>query len=289
MDLTRKAATDATRAAYAAIAAVLPHDDGGDFQLASRGFIGTIPNAEVPGAWSLEPYEFLNGERPDTINPSLWRQARLNLHNGLFEVTPGIYQVRGFDISSITFVEGHTEWIVIDPLTSAQPAAAALKLLRDHRGDRPVSAFIYTHSHVDHYGGILGVVTPEEIAAGLRIIAPEGFLQAAVAENVLAGNVMSRRATHMYGGLLPKDPKGHVGSGLGKGTSTGRVGLVAPNESITHTGQTLEVDGIEIRFQVTPDTEAPAEMNFFFPKFGTLCMAENCTCHLHNLYTHRGA
>jgi len=289
MDLTRKDATDATRAAHAAMAADLPADDGGDFVLARRGFIGSIEDAEVPGAWSQRPFAFLEGGRPDTVNPSLWRQARLNAHHGLFEVTPGVYQVRGFDISNITFIEGETGWIVIDPLTSAQPAAAALKLLRAEKGDRPVSAVIYTHSHVDHYGGILGVVSPEEIAAGLRIIAPEGFLQAAVAENVLAGNVMSRRATHMYGGLLPKDPQGHVDSGLGKGTSTGRVALIAPTESITHTGQTLTVDGVEIRFQVTPDTEAPAEMNFFFPKFGALCMAENCTCHLHNLYTPRGA
>lgn len=289
MDMTRKGATEATRAAHAAMAAALPSDDGSDFALAKRGFVGTIEDAEVPGAWSQRPFAFLEGERPDTVNPSLWRQARLNAHHGLFEVTPGVYQVRGFDISNITFIEGETGWIVIDPLTSAQPAAAALKLLRDAKGDRPVSAVIYTHSHVDHYGGILGVASPEEIAAGLRIIAPEGFLQAAVAENVLAGNVMSRRATHMYGGLLPKDPQGHVDSGLGKGTSTGRVALVAPTESITHTGQTLTVDGVEIRFQVTPDTEAPAEMNFFFPKFGALCMAENCTCHLHNLYTPRGA
>lgn len=289
MDLTRKTATEATRAAHSAMAAALPADDGSDFVLAKRGFIGSIPDADVPGAWSQRPFAFLEGERPDTVNPSLWRQARLNAHHGLFEVTPGVYQVRGFDISNITFIEGETGWIVIDPLTSAQPAAAALKLLRDEKGDRPVSAVIYTHSHVDHYGGILGVASPAEIAAGLRIIAPEGFLQAAVAENVLAGNVMSRRATYMYGGLLPKDPQGHVDSGLGKGTSTGRVALVAPTESITHTGQTLTVDGVEILFQVTPDTEAPAEMNFFFPKFGALCMAENCTCHLHNLYTPRGA
>lgn len=289
MDLSRKGATEATRAAHAEMAARLPADDGADFRLAKRGFIGSIQDADVPGAWSQAPFAFLDGERPDTVNPSLWRQAQLNALHGLYEVTPGVYQVRGFDISNITFIEGREGWIVIDPLTSAQPAAAALKLLREAKGDRPVTAVIYTHSHVDHYGGIHGVASPEDIAAGLRIIAPEGFLQAAVAENVLAGNVMSRRATYMYGGLLPKDPQGHVDSGLGKGTSTGRVALVAPTESISHTGQVLEVDGVEVRFQVTPDTEAPAEMNFFFPKFGALCMAENCTCHLHNLYTPRGA
>lgn len=288
-DMARKPATEATRAAHAAMAKALPADDGADFRLADRGFLATVPDAEVAGAWSQRPFGFMEGERPDTVNPSLWRQAQLNARHGLYEVTPGVYQVRGFDISNITFIEGETGWIVIDPLTSAQPAEAALKLLRACKGDRPVTGVIYTHSHVDHYGGILGVASPQDIAAGLRIVAPEGFLEAAVAENVLAGNVMSRRATHMYGGLLPKDPQGHVDSGLGKGVSTGRVSLVAPTESITHTGQTIELDGVEIRFQVTPDTEAPAEMNFFFPKFGALCMAENCTCHLHNLYTPRGA
>lgn len=285
----RKDATDATRAAHAAVAAGLPVDDGGDFALADRGFIGTIPDADVPGAWSQRPFAFLDGERPDTVNPSLWRQARLNARHGLFEVTRGVYQVRGFDISNITFVRGRKGWIVIDPLTSAQPAAAALALVNAQLGQRPVTAVIYTHSHVDHYGGVMGVLSPEDLARGVPIVAPEGFLQAAVAENVLAGNVMSRRATYMYGGLLPKDPKGHVDSGLGKGTSTGKVALVAPTVSITHTGQVLSLDGVEVVFQVTPDTEAPAEMNFHFPQFGALCMAENCTCHLHNLYTPRGA
>jgi alkyl sulfatase BDS1-like metallo-beta-lactamase superfamily hydrolase len=285
----RRDATSATRAAQAAVAASLPADDGHDFALARRGFLGSIQDADVPGAWSQRPFAFLEGERPDTINPSLWRQARLNALHGLFEVTPGVYQVRGFDISNITFIEGREGWIVIDPLTSAQPAAAALELVRRLKGDRPVTAVIYTHSHVDHYGGIMGVLSPDDIARGVPIVAPEGFLQAAVAENVLAGNVMSRRATYMYGGLLPKDPRGHVDSGLGKGTSTGKVALVAPNLSVTHTGQTLTLDGVEVVFQVTPDTEAPAEMNFHFPQFGALCMAENCTCHLHNLYTPRGA
>jgi alkyl sulfatase BDS1-like metallo-beta-lactamase superfamily hydrolase len=285
----RKDATDATRAAHAAVAAGLPHDDGGDFALAARGFLGSIPDADVPGAWSQRPFAFLDGERPDTVNPSLWRQARLNAMHGLFEVTPGVYQVRGFDISNVTFIQGREGWIVIDPLTSAAPAAAALALVNQLKGERPVTALIYTHSHVDHYGGVMGVLSPDDIARGVPIVAPEGFLQAAVAENVLAGNVMSRRASYMYGGLLPKDPKGHVDSGLGKGTSTGKVALVAPTVSVTHTGQSLTLDGVEVVFQVTPDTEAPAEMNFHFPRFGALCMAENCTCHLHNLYTPRGA
>jgi len=285
----RKDATEATRAAHAALAATLPTDDGADFENARRGFIGTIADAEIPGAWSMAPFAFLDGERPETINPSLWRQAKLNAIHGLFEVTKGVYQVRGFDISNVTFIEGEKGFLVIDPLTSAQPAAAALKLLREHRGDRPVTGVIYTHSHVDHYGGVRGVISDEDIAAGLQIVAPEGFLKAAVSENVMAGNAMGRRATYMYGATLPKDPKGHVDSGLGKTVSMGQVSLIPPTVSIRDTGERLTIDGIDIVFQVTPDTEAPAEMNFFFPGHGALCMAENCTCHLHNLYTPRGA
>ena len=288
--LDRKDASPATQAALEAARTTLPPEDGEDFRLARRGFIATIPDADIPGAWSLKPYAFLEDETPAaTVHPGLWRQARLNGIHGLFEVTPGVYQVRGFDISTVTFIEGETGYIVIDPLTSAQPARTALELMRAHRGERPVSAVIYTHSHVDHYGGILGVASPEEIKAGLPIIAPEGFLKEAVSENVLAGNAMSRRATYMYGALLQKDAKGHVDSGLGKGVSGGRVALVPPTISISRTGERLEVDGIEIVFQVTPDAEAPAEMNFYFPKFRALCMAENCTCHLHNISTPRGA
>jgi alkyl sulfatase BDS1-like metallo-beta-lactamase superfamily hydrolase len=285
----RKEASEATRRAHARTEAALPKDDGADFDKARRGFLATLPDAEVPGAWTMAPYGFLEGERPDTINPSLWRQARLNAIHGLFQVTEGVYQVRGFDISNVTFIEGERGYLVIDPLTSAQPAAAALKLMRAQRGDKPVTGVIYTHSHVDHYGGIRGVLTDEDLAGGVPILAPEGFLQAAVSENVLAGNAMARRATYMYGALLPKDPRGHVDSGLGKAVSSGAVTLVPPTTSIRETGERQVVDGVEIVFQVTPDTEAPAEMNFFFPKFRALCMAENCTCHLHNLYTPRGA
>lgn len=285
----RKDATEATRAAQAVAAASMPAEDGEDFANARRGFIGTIPDADVPGAWSLAPFAFLNGERPDTVNPGLWRQARLNMEHGLFEVTKGVYQVRGFDLSNITFIEGRRGYLVIDPLISAEPAAAALKLMREHRGDKPVTGVIYTHSHVDHYGGVRGVISQADIDAGLQIVAPEGFLQAAVSENVLAGNAMGRRATYMYGALLPRDAKGHVDAGLGKTVSMGSVSLVPPTVSIRETGERLTLDGVEIVFQVTPDTEAPAEMNFFFPQFRALCMAENCTCQLHNLYTPRGA
>lgn len=289
IDVSRKEASAATIEAHRRAAAALPEDDGADFELARRGFMGTIEDADIPGAWSMKPYAFLAGERPDTVHPSLWRQARLNAEHGLFDLGSGVFQVRGFDISNITFIEGRTGFVVIDPLTSAEPAAAALRLMRQHRGDKPVTGVIYTHSHVDHYGGVAGVASAEDIASGLRILAPEGFLKAAVSENVLAGNVMSRRATYMYGALLPKDGKGHVDSGLGKAVSRGRVSLVPPTESIGHTGQRAAIDGVEIIFQVTPETEAPAEMNFYFPDHRALCMAENCTCNLHNLYTPRGA
>lgn len=287
-------ATPTTRQAQARILTCLPADDGQDFEDARRGYIDTVPGATILGGrgtpvWSLEPYDFLDADCPDTVNPSLWRQARLNAIHGLFEVTPGIYQVRNFDISNITFIEGETGYLVVDPLTSAEPAAAALALMRKHRGDKPVTGVIYTHSHVDHYGGIRGVAPDEDIAAGLRILAPEGFLEEAVSENVLAGNAMSRRATYMYGSFLPRGPRGHVDSGLGKAVSQGQVGLVPPTETISTTGTRLTIDGIEIEFQVTPGTEAPAEMNFYFPQFRALCMAENCSCHMHNLYTPRGA
>ncbi|MDE2355465.1 MAG: MBL fold metallo-hydrolase [Alphaproteobacteria bacterium] len=283
-----KNATEATRKANQT--ALLPKEDGQDAARVDRGFMGTIADATIPGAWSMAPYGFLDAAKaPDTVHPGLWRQARLNARHGLFEVTPGIYQVRGFDLSNITFVEGERGYLVIDPLISAEPAAAALALMRAHRGDKPVTGVIYTHSHVDHYGGVRGVLSDADIAAGLEIVAPEGFLKAAVSENVLAGNAMGRRATYMYGSLLPRGPEGHVDCGLGKSVSLGQVSLVPPTRSIGRTGERLTLDGVEIVFQVTPDTEAPAEMNFFFPRHRALCMAENCSCQLHNIYTPRGA
>jgi len=291
-----KAATNATKAALSAMAKTLPAANEQDFADAKRGFIATIPNATITNdaghpVWDMGKYSFIQegAPSPDTVNPSLWRQAQLNVIHGLFEVTPGIYQARGFDLSNITFIEGKTGYIVIDPLISAETAAAALKLMREQRGDKPVTAVIYTHSHVDHYGGVRGVLSDEDIRNGLEIIAPEGFMDAAVSENVLAGNAMGRRATYMYGAMLPPGPRGHVDAGLGKMVSMGQVSLVPPTRSICETGERLNVDGVNIIFQVTPDTEAPAEMNFFFPDHKALCMAENCSCHLHNIYTPRGA
>jgi alkyl sulfatase BDS1-like metallo-beta-lactamase superfamily hydrolase len=294
---TPKDATDATRHAHDCVRATMPKETGADFENSKRGFIATLPNARIVNAaghpvWDMGQFAF-EGEgsaAPDTVNPSLWRQAQLNAIHGLFKVTDGIYQVRNFDLSNITFIESAKGIIVIDPLISSETARASLDLYRSHRGERPVVAVIYTHSHVDHYGGIKGVLTDEDLARGdVRIIAPEGFLEHAVSENVLAGNAMGRRATYMYGALLPRGPQGHVDAGLGKTVSLGQVSLVPPTETVKRTGETLVVDGVEIVFQMTPDAEAPAEMTFFFPQMKALCMAENCTCHLHNVLTPRGA
>ncbi len=292
-----KAATPATRAVNAVVLKALPFQSMEDFENAKRGFIAELPGGLVKGKgeskrphWDLNQYEFLKGDAPDTVNPSLWRQARINMKNGLFKVTDRVYQVRGYDLSNISFIEGDTGWIVIDPLISAETAKAALDLVERHLGKKPIHTVIYTHSHVDHYGGVRGIVSEAEEKAGkVKILAPEGFLEHAVSENVIAGNAMSRRALYMYGAFLKKGPKGQVDAGLGKGTSVGSVGLIAPTEIISKTGQEMTIDGVKIIFQVTPDTEAPAEMNIYFPQFKALCMAENVTHTLHNLYTLRGA
>ena len=293
-DLQRKAASDATTAANAAVAASLPLDDPIDREFATRGFIARSAERQIGGGlgvvWDLDAWGFLDGDAPATANPSLWRQSQLCAIDGLFEVVPGIWQVRGHDLANITFIEGESGWIVVDPLTTAETARAALALADEHLGPRPVRAVIYTHSHIDHFAGVRGIVTDEQVAAGeVRIIAPEGFLEAAVAENVTAGNVMNRRATYMYGRLLPMDAQGLIGSGLGQCTPLGTFGLIAPTEVVSVTGEEWVVDGVRIEFQLTPGTEAPAEMNFLFPDHRALCMAENCSAVFHNVYTPRGA
>ncbi|WP_081863984.1 alkyl/aryl-sulfatase [Mycetocola saprophilus] len=266
-----------------------------DFADADRGFLGTIDPCVIRDAtggvvWDGDSFAFLNGERPETVHESLWRQSTLVAKHGLFEVVEGIYQVRGFDLSNITFVEGDTGIIVIDPLISTETAAAALDLYRTHRGDRPVRAVIYTHCHVDHFGGVLGVTSAEAVDRGeVQIIAPAGFLEHAVSENLYAGVAMSRRAGYMYGAALPRGPHGSVGAGLGHTTSTGEVGIIPPTVSIHTTGETLTVDGVDIEFQMAPDSEAPAEFHFYFPQFRALCLAENATHTLHNILTLRGA
>ena len=241
--------------------------------------------------YTLEDLEFLEGDCPDSVNPSLWRQAQLNAnYTGLFEVCPGIYQVRSFDIANITFVMGETGWIVIDALTSAESSKAALQLVNEQLGERPVKGIIITHSHADHFAGILGIFNAEESATKeIPIIAPLDFTKEALSENVLAGNVMNRRATYMYGNLLKSSPTGFVTTGLGARLSMGSTGFLEPTDTITETGEKRIIDGIEFEFQMAMDTEAPSEMMFYLPKFKALCTAEVTSHNLHNLYTPRGA
>ncbi len=294
----RRDATDDTRAAQAHVrrACGLDWSDGQDFEDASRGFIAKLEPATVvkddgSPVWDLTSYAFLDQEEaPDTVNPSLWRQARLNMLDGLFKVADRIYQVRGMDLSVMSFIESETGWIVIDPLVTREVAAASLELLLEHVARRPVVAVIYTHSHIDHWGGVKGVISQADVDEGRCIvIAPEGFVEAAISENVYAGNAMTRRASYMYGNLLPRDAKGQVDAGLGKTTSSGTPTLILPTHVIDRTGAAMVLDGVELEFQMTPGAEAPSEFNFYFPQLRALCMAENCTHNLHNLYTLRGA
>lgn len=293
----QKDATRFTKAVNKALLSELNWDDTKDFELASRAFIASlddpvITNGNGRPVWELNAYPFLEEEAaPPSVNPSLWRQSRLNaLYYGLFKVCEGIYQIRGFDLSVMSFIKTNTGYIVVDPLISAETASAGMELVYRHVGQKPVVAVIYTHSHVDHWGGVKGIISEADVRAGkITVIAPEHFLEHAVSENIIAGNVMTRRASYMYGNLLTKDVKGQVGAGLGQTTSSGLVTLIEPTEYITETGQTMTVDGLEIEFQLTPNTEAPAEMNFLFPQYRALCMAENCTHTMHNLYTLRGA
>ncbi|HEU4465573.1 MAG TPA: alkyl sulfatase dimerization domain-containing protein [Agromyces sp.] len=288
-------ATEAIRAQQRELAASLPFGDRRDVEAAERGFIAALVPGEIRDhdgnvVWDANEFAFIDGDAPDTVNPSLWRQSALVSKQGLFEVVEGVYQVRGLDLSNVSFIEGDTGVIVIDPLISKETAAAALELYREHRGDRPVTAVIFSHSHIDHFGGVLGVTTAEDVERGdVAIIAPEGIVGHAVAENVYAGAAMGRRAGYMYGAALDRGPKGAVGAGLGQSTSKGRVGILPPTLEIRETGETHTIDGVEIEFQMAPGTEAPAEMHFLFPQRRALCMAENATHNLHNLLTLRGA
>lgn len=274
----------------------LPFDDTADFEAANRGLIArpsgdTVERADGRIAWDFRAYDFEADEQaPLTVNPSLWRLARLNNIAGLFKVTERIYQIRGFDLSNMNIIEGDGGLIIMDPLVSTEVARAGLELYYEHRPRKPVVAVIYTHSHVDHFGGVKGVTSDEDVAAGqVRIYAPEGFMEEAVSENVLAGPAMGRRAQYMYGNLLPKGPAGQVDAGLGKGTSRGTITLIAPTDEIRESIETRVIDGVEIEFQLTPGTEAPAEMNLYFPQWRALCVAENaCRCQ-HNILTIRGA
>lgn len=291
-----KDATPVTCAHNHSFLEALPFGDRQDFEDAARGFIGTLPEVEMRNAdgrvvYSLKDYAFLAHEQaPDTVNPSLWRQARLNMNNGLFQVTDRIYQVRGFDISNMTIIEGSRGIIVIDPLISTEVARAGLELYWHHRGKKPVTAVIYSHTHVDHFGGVRGVIDEADVKAGnVAIIAPDRFMEEVTKENVLAGTPMIRRAMFQFGALLPKGPRGQVDAGLGKVTSRGTVTLIPPTQIIKQPIEVHTVDGIEMVFQLAPDTEAPAEMHMFYPGLRALNLAENATHNLHNIYPIRGA
>jgi alkyl sulfatase BDS1-like metallo-beta-lactamase superfamily hydrolase len=268
-------------------------DDVQSFHDADRGFVDrldpcTIKDGSGRVIWDNEAYNFLSKPVPESASPKLWRQAQLVAKQGLYKVVDGIYQIRGFDLSNMTVIEGTKGIIVIDPLTSAECAKAALELYSKNRGNKAVMGMLYTHSHADHFGGAEGILSRSE-ATQVPVIAPHGFLEHAVSENIFAGNAMARRAGYMYGNELPKGPRGQISAGLGATVSSGTITIVPPNLDVTHTGQTEIIDGVELIFQVTPGTEAPAEMNFFLPQFRTMCMAENATQCLHNISTLRGA
>jgi len=285
----------ATRRVNNDVKAELPFDNVDDFDLAERGFIARPTRTVVRDAsgkiiWDMDQFAFEAGDAPGTVNPSLWRQAKLNAKHGLYRVSDRIYQVRGYDLSNLSIIEGDTGYIVVDPLITEEVARAAMDLVYEHLPRKPVVAVIYSHSHADHFGGVKGVVDEQDVADGkVRIIASEGFMEFAVSENVLAGNVMSRRASYMFGSLLPKDAKGGVGVGLGKAISSGQVTLIEPTDVITETGEQLVIDGVRFVFMNTPFAEAPAELMFYLPVMKAFYAAEEANGTLHNLYTLRGA
>ncbi|WP_421721578.1 alkyl/aryl-sulfatase [Acinetobacter guerrae] len=261
---------------------------------ATRGFIakpiGQIKDEQGNIVWDFESFNFVQGNAPDTVNPSLWRQAILNNQIGLFKVSDGIWQIRGFDLANITLIEGKTGWIVVDTLTSKETAEAAMKFARQHLGNKPVSAIIFTHSHIDHFGGALGVLSEEDVKKQhIPVIAPIGFMEEATSENLMVGPAMGRRANYMYGRSLPRNETGLVDNGLGKAVSTGHIGILEPNKLITQPVQPMTVDGVDFIFYNVPNSEAPAELTFYLPKQKAYGGAEILTHTLHNLYTLRGA
>lgn len=289
-------------AAMAALALAAPAQAAGpdvndrqDFAFADKGFLGSRTDPKILGAdgrlvWDLNAYDFLKGPAPASVNASLWRQSQLLAKHGLFEVAKGVWQVRGFDVANATFIAGKTGWIVIDPLTSVETAKAALDLANAKLGARPVVALIYTHSHADHFGGARGMVSQADVDSGkVQVIAPAGFVEHAVSENIIAGPAMGRRAGYQFGIGAAKGPTGQVGVGIGVAVAPGTQSLIPPNVDVTRSGQTLTVDGVRIEFQLTPNTEAPAEMNLYLPDLRVLDLAENANATMHNVLTPRGA
>ena len=296
---TPKDATSFTKEKNEQVLKELPFSDTQDFEDAKRGFIAApekliIKDSEnAPVSWDMTTYDFIQGNAPQTVNPSLWRIAELNKLNGLFQVTDRVYQVRGYDLSNMTIIEGSKGLIIIDPLSTMETAKAALNLYYENRPKKPVSTVIYSHSHADHFGGVKGVTSEADVKSGkVKVYAPEGFLEEAISENVYAGNAMSRRTLYMYGSILPRSAKGQVDAGLGKTGPIGTGTFIAPTDVIKSTdGKAVKknIDGVQIEFVLVPGTEAPSEMIMYFPQFKLLNTAEDATHTLHNLYTLRGA
>lgn len=293
--LENKDASPATIQAQKAAAATLPAEDGRDAEFARRGFVATldqpvIRNAQGKPVWNLAAYDFVSGTAPLTVNPSLWREMTNLRHHGLFQVSDGVWQVRGFDVSNMTLIRGNTGWIVVDPLTTRETAAAALELANSKLGARPVVAVIYSHSHGDHYGGVRGIANEADVKAGkVAIIAPDHFLKETASENVMAGAAMGRRATYQFGTTLTPGPRGQMGSGIGPGLASGEITLIPPTDTILKTGDTRTVDGVDLEFQIVSGSEAPSELNVYIAPKRVFLSAEMSTCSLHNILTPRGA